>query len=179
MQRLSNVAAKTFTWDIIKTARGTLMFLDVPYKCKITKENEFLTLVVAKEPARQRPDFISILVPNNMVRAKGVSVMFSMNVKKDGIWTTESEKVKPIVVPFETCIKERCTARIVHGFATSDGKKVDVFKKFMSFDNVNFFFQYPGGSHEIVSLPLSSFKQQYGKLLGKNIGRGTSGVYHQ
>ena len=42
--------------------------------------------------------------------------------------------------------------------------KVDVFRKFQEFDQVNFYIYYSDGSEKEVSVPLKSFQKQYQAL---------------
>lgn len=165
VKTLANKAAQSFTWDVNKEDKGSLMFLDVPYVRDNSDSVEYLTLTVAKDKTKQRPDFISIIVPNNVVQSNGIFIKFANTVIKDGDWTMELEKENPVRVSFESCDSESCTARLINGFAKSDeGTQEDIFKKFFLCDHVLFLFIYPDGSHKSVIVPLSSFKEQYGKL---------------
>jgi len=77
----------------------------------------------------------------------------------------ELEKSDPTRVNFERCNNETCTARIINGYVTGeDGKKQDVFQKFLNFNHVLFLFIYPDGTHKSVAVPLFSFKEQYKNL---------------
>ena len=158
-------AVKAFTWDIQKAERGTLMFLDVPYQRDNSDSTEYLSLTVAKDKTKQRPDFISVIVPNNVVQSNGIFITFAKTVTKNGNQAMELQKAEPVRLNFENCDDETCTARVIDGYATHDnGVKEDIFQKFQTFDHVLFLFIYPDGSHKSVAVPLFSFKQQYKKL---------------
>jgi hypothetical protein len=161
----ANDAVKGFTWDVQRADRGTLMFLDVPYRRDNSDSLEYLTLTVAKDTSKKRPEFISIIIPSNVVKSNGIFIKFATNVTKNGKGTMELEKGNPVRVNFESCNDETCTARVLNGYANHDnGDKEDIFQKFMTFDHVLFLFIYPDGSHKSVAVPLFSFKDQYKKL---------------
>lgn len=169
IRALADTAVKLFTWDIKNVAKGTLMFLDVPYMEAKHDSAEYLTLTVAKEKVIKRPAFISVIVPNNVVQASGITIKFS-NTKRDGSgdWQIVMDNAEPAKVEFVSCSEEQqtCTARIIGGFLTDErtGEKIDIFQKFMDFDHVYFTFAYPDGSHKSVGVPLFSFKEQYKAL---------------
>ena len=162
-----NAARKIYTWDLQKSTRGTMMFLDAPYQRNDSSKIKYLTLAVAKEPTKKRPDFISVIVPNYILQANGIFIMFSKTVLKNGHWTSQLEKGKPVRIHFEGCNSETCTARMIGGYANKGENKVDIFQKFLTYDNVYFLLIYPDGSHKTVAVPLFSFKKQYKKLVAE------------
>lgn len=165
LKAAADSAVKVFTWDIQKAERGSLMFLDVPYQRDNSDSTEYLTLTVAKDKTKQRPEFISIIIPSNVVRSNGLFVKFANSVIKNGERKIELEQGNPVRILFEKCNDETCTARIINGYASHDnGEKEDVFQKFLDFDHVLFLFIYSDGSHKSVAVPLFSFKQQYKTL---------------
>jgi len=165
LKAAADAAVKVFTWDIQKAERGTLMFLDVPYQRDNFDSTEYLTLTVAKDKTKQRPEFISIIIPSNVVQSNGIFIKFAKSVTKDGERTMELEKGNPVRIQFEKCNAETCTARIINGYASQDnGEKEDIFQKLLDFDHVLFLFVYSDGSYKSVAVPLFSFKQQYKAL---------------
>jgi hypothetical protein len=164
---LADQAVKMFTWDIQKAKRGNLMFLDVPYKQDNQDSAEYLTLTVAKTYSGKRPEFISIIIPGNVVQANGIFLAFAKTSKdENGEWRSDMEKVNPVRVHFEKCADQICTARILDGYVIDEEskEKIDIFQKFEDFDHVYFLFIYPDGSHKSISVPLFSFKEQYKSL---------------
>lgn len=157
----ADAAVKSFTWDIVKTNKGSLMFLDVPYQRDNSDSIEYLTLTVAKNKTKQRPEYISIIVPNNIVQSNGIFIKFSKTIIKDGERSIELEKKEPVRINFETCNDETCTARLINVYTEATGSKEDIFQKFLDFDHVLFLYIYPDGSHKTVIVPLFSFKRQY------------------
>ncbi|MDP9042810.1 MAG: hypothetical protein M3N30_12580 [Bacteroidota bacterium] len=164
---LADAAKKAFTWDIQKSDKGTLMFLDVAYTLEGQDSTEYLTLTVAKNLADARPEFISVIIPNNIVQSNGIFIAFARTVKSpDGNTTMQMVKGNTYRIPFEGCHSETCTARIMNGYISDDktNQQVDLFQKFLDFDHVLFLFIYADGSHKSVAIPLFSFKQQYKAL---------------
>lgn len=165
IKKTTNGLDNVFRWDVQKEERGSLMFLDVEYQQDNSDSIEYLTLTVAKDKSKKRPEFISVILPNNVVKANGIFITFANTTVKDGKQSMEMQKGMPVRVNFESCNNETCTARLISGLATHDnGEKEDIFQKFLTFDHVLFLFIYPDGSHKSVAVPLSSFKQQYKKL---------------
>ncbi len=164
----ADAAVKMFTWDIQKADRGALMFLDVAYQRDNQDSAEYLTLTVAKDKSQKRPEFISIIIPNNIVQSNGIFIKFAKTIKtkENPGWKTELENGNPVRIHFEKCGDETCTARIIGGYVTDEEtkEKVDIFQKCLDFDHIYFLFIYADGSHKSVGVPLFSFKQQYKKL---------------
>jgi hypothetical protein len=154
-----------FKWDIETLENGSMMFLDVAYQRDNTDSTEYLTLTVAKDKTKDRPAFISIIIPNNIVQSNGIFITFANSVTKNGERTMELTKEKPVRIKFESCGDETCTARVVDGYGSRDnGEKVDIFQKFLEFDHVLLLVIYPDGSHKSIAVPLFSFKKQYKEL---------------
>src|SRR5882672_7047513 len=86
IKAIADSAVKTFTWDIQKAERGSLMFLDIPYQRDNQDSVEYLTLTIAKDTSQKRPDFISIIIPNNIVQSNGIFIKFATSVRENGNW---------------------------------------------------------------------------------------------
>jgi len=157
VKEVAKTAEKIFTWDIEKSEKGTMMFLDVPYLREKQNTEEYLTLTVAKAKSEPRPKFISIIIPNNIVKSNGIFIKFG---------NEELEKASPVKVEFENCSNETCTARIIGGYLSgkTSKEKIDVFQKFLIFKHVYFLFTYSDGSHKSIAVPLYSFQKQYKSL---------------
>lgn len=168
IKALADFAAKKFTWDIQKEKRGALMFLDVPYQRDNQDSSEYLSFTIAKDYSKERPEFISVIIPNNIVQANGIFIKFGKTTKpnNDIGWKIDLENGNPVRVHFERCNDETCTVRIIGGYVTDEDTKedVDIFQKFLDFDHVYFLFLYQDGSHKSVAVPLFSFKEQYKTL---------------
>jgi hypothetical protein len=167
---MADQAVKSFTWDIEQVPRGTLMFLDVPFKRENLDSAEYLTLAVAKDKQQARPQFISIILPNDVIQKNGILMSFAKTVQtqKPPGWAVEPEQARPEKIPFDHCDqdKQSCTARIIGGYLEDDStkQKVDIFQKLLDFDQIYFRVSYPDGSQKSIAIPLFSFKQQYHAL---------------
>jgi hypothetical protein len=158
---------KLFTWEIERAQKGSLMFLDVPFVRDSAKTYDYISLTIAKEKTLPRPDFISISLPSNVLQSNGVFVHFANIVKDEkGNQKMELAKGNPSKVDFQVCDMKNCIARIIGGYVTDPKSNltVDVFKKFLEYDHVLFFFVYPDGSHKSIGVPLAIFKKQYESL---------------
>jgi hypothetical protein len=159
-------AIKMYTWDIERSVKGSMMFLDVPFKRENYNSIEYLTLTVAKDKTKKRPDFISIIIPNNIVQSNGIIMTFA----KDSITNNRRDiiidKNCTIRLRFEKCNSKDCTARIIDCFATQEdsNEKLDILKLFLNYDHVLFLLLYPDKSHKSLMVPLFSFKQQFNNL---------------
>jgi hypothetical protein len=167
-----DAVTKMFTWRVEQTTHGPIMFLDVPYKRDKQKKLQFITLSVAKETNNPRPSFVSIILPNDVVRANGVFLNFANTVKSaDGSNMMQLEKEDMVRAKFDNCDKDDCEARVVDGYATNEetNQTIDVFQKMMDTDHILFLFSYSDGTHKSVALPLATFKKQYKELLNEKL----------
>jgi hypothetical protein len=167
LKMLADAAVKAFTWDLQRTNKGTLMFLDVPFTREGLDSAEYLTLTVAKNKSAERPEWISVIIPGNIIQSNGIFIAFANTIKtSDGLSKMELEKKSTRKIAFESCKGKTCTARILEGYLSDEktGEPVDIFQKFLDYDHVLFLFTYPDGSHKSVAIPLFSFKEQYKKL---------------
>lgn len=168
IKAVADAAVKMFTWDIQKVERGALMFLDVAYKRDNQNSVDYLTLTVAKDKSKKRPEFISLITPNNIVQSNGIFVKFAKTIKPKGnpLHKIELEKGNPIRINFEKCDNETCTARLLGGYVTNEktNEKIDIFQKCLDFDQILFLLVYDDGSRKSIAVPLFSFKQQYKQL---------------
>lgn len=161
---------KVFTWDIERAQHGSLMFLDIPFRKDTASKIDYIALSVAKANLKDRPDFISIVTPNNIVQTNGVFVHFATTTKDaSGKESMELTKGNPARVEFQMCDGNSCTARVIGGLVTDAKTKqeTDIFQKMLDFDHMIFLFVYPDGVYKSVSMPLASFKKQYAEIVAK------------
>ncbi len=164
---LADAAVKTFTWDLEKIDKGTLMFLDVPFTREGQDSAEYLTLTVAKNKSAERPEWISVIVPNNIVQSNGIFIAFANTVKTPGGESKmELEKKSTRRLALEGCKGATCTARILEGYLSDEktGEPIDIFQSFLDYDHVLILLTYENGTHKSVAIPLFTFKQQYKTL---------------
>src|SRR5438270_4615792 len=76
--KTSNDLIKEFTWDVQKEEKGAMMFLDVAYQRDNSDSAEYLTLTVAKDKTKQRPDFISVNIPSKCTQTHGIFITFAV-----------------------------------------------------------------------------------------------------
>ena len=144
-----------------------MMFLDVPYTRDGQDSAEYLTLTVAKNKSAERPEWISVIIPDNIVQSNGIFIAFANTIKTpEGDAKMELEKKSTKRIAFEGCSKGTCTARILGGYLKDEktGEQQDILEEFLDYDHVLFLFTYADGTHKSVAVPLFSFKQQYQKL---------------
>lgn len=167
LKLLADAAVKAFTWDLKKIDKGTLMFLDVPFNREGQDSAEYLMLTVAKNKSTERPEWISVIVPNNIVQANGIFIAFANTVKTpDGQSKMELEKKSTRRIALEGCKGATCTARVLEGYLSDEktGEPIDIFQNFLDYDQVLFLFTYSDGTHKSVAVPLFTFRQQYKSL---------------
>lgn len=165
MQQILNVqvVVNSFDWSIETNKKGTMMFLDIPYLKSENETEEYLTLTIAKDYSEKRPEFISVIIPNNIVHEKGISIYFSKTkLNEEHQWNIENENTI-YKLNFESCNEDFCTSRMVKGYIIDQISKeeIDIFQKLIDFDHIYFTFEYLDGSNKSVSVPLYSFKKQY------------------
>ncbi|HMK17148.1 MAG TPA: PIN domain-containing protein [Chitinophagaceae bacterium] len=165
---LANFAVEQFRWDIAKRENGTLMFLDVQYFNNKTQQEDFLTLTVAKDNGKERPRFISFILPNNLSKENGVFLFFVNNKidEESKEFKIEPDDKSTIRLHFEDISKETCTARIWNGYAKMEegGIVINVFQKLLEFDSFFVMYFNEDLTQQSISVPLYSFKQQYALL---------------
>jgi len=162
---LAEHAVEEFTWDLDIKESGILMFLDVRYYNKHKKQEDYLTLCVAKDNDKIRPKFMSFILPNNLNKENGIFLFFTKNKIDDTSKThiiTPDEKAT-IQVDFECVDEDTFTARIWDGYAKSEetGLITDIFQNFLEFDHVFIMYFNDDSSPQTMAFPLFSFRQQY------------------
>ena len=168
MQQVMNlqVIVDSFVWDIERHENGALMYLEVPYTYGTETDVEYMTLTVAKKYSKERPDFISIILPNNILSELGIRILFSKTEKTDSDNMTLERDNNITEVQIESSTKETCTFRIVEGFVlnTETNTKIDLLAKLLEFDHLFVNFTLNDRRQKSVSVPLYSLKKQYNEL---------------
>jgi hypothetical protein len=160
---LADSAIRSYTWDVQTFEKGSIMFLDVPYL--IEGRTDFLTLSVAKSRKTDRPEFMSVIIPNSIDKQQVFFLIFAKTVMKEGQWSIEPDKRTMIRLDFDYCDSTTCRTRMFKGFAKGEIKtdSVDVFSRFFEYDHASFMI-FEHGQHQTIMVPLFSFKEQYKKL---------------
>lgn len=174
LQSASTAIDSTYAWDIEKSERGSLMFLDVPYLPSDSSSTEYLTLSVAKDKMKERPAWISIILsccdsqPDSVfARPKLFTLLFLKETDGDSLENrTDLLQNSPLLFYFGKCTDGTFTVRMMDGFTEDplNMENVDIFRKFQEFDRVYFFIFYSDGSETVVKVPLHPFQKQYKEL---------------
>jgi hypothetical protein len=178
LKRLQNPAHQLdslYTWDVEESDKDSQMFMDIPYQPCDTCEAEYLTLSVAKNKSEERPRWISIILPcdedqleDTLAHPKYVLFIFLKKAGTDSLqWKNDLLKNDLPGFYIGKCKDETYTFRMMAGYGKElyGNGSVDVFRKFMEFDQVNFYIYYSGGSEKVVKIPLKSFQKQYDALI--------------
>ena len=70
-----------YFWDVKPELKGAMMFLDVAYQTCDSCVTDFLTMSIAKHKSRIRPDWIAIILPDNILQDQGVFLFFNDSTK--------------------------------------------------------------------------------------------------
>ena len=154
-----------YVWDIKPEINGAMMFLDVAYQTADSCVTDFLTMSIAKHKSRTRPDWIAVILPDNILQEQGVFLFFKDSKDSTKSIKTSHEKALSIRVNLSEHTNDTFVVRLKDGFALDENnQKVDIFKKFQESDVVYFMIFYPNGEHKTIALPLKYFKKQYKEL---------------
>lgn len=151
-----------YYWDIEPELTGAIMYLDIAYQTCDSCVTDFLTMSIAKHKSRIRPDWIAVILPDNINQEEGVFLFFR-NSNEENNQSTEEEGT--IRVDLSEHRKDTYIVRLKDGYALDENnQKVDILKKFQESDMVYFMIFLPDGGHKTIALPLKNFKQQYKEL---------------
>lgn len=146
-----NAIDSLFAWDVEDVPGGRMMYLDVPFDLK--GKTEYLSLTVAKKTNKERPSFISVIVPNDLDDNPKMEMVF---ISQDSV------KENNIYPKFEGYQDDFCIFRMKNAYAfNKDNKQVDVLHSFLTYDNVGFVFFRKNKEKISVFMPLYTFKEQY------------------
>lgn len=166
--QMASFAVEQFQWDVDKKENGVLMFLDVQYYNNQKKQEDFLTLCVAKDKGNARPRFISFILPNYLSAENGIFLFFINRIidKESNDIKIEADNKSAIRLYFEDIKDDTCTARIRNGYSLNEqsGLIVDVFQKLLEFDTMFVMYFNEDLTPQSIAVPLFSFRQQYALL---------------
>ena len=151
-----------YVWDIKPELDGALMFLDVAYQTCDSCVTDFLTMSVAKHKMRKHPDWIAVILPDNIVQEEGVFLF--LDQKKETDLTSEKSKWS-IHLGIEKQTNNTFIVRLKDGFAMNENnQKVDILQKFFESETLYCMIFYANGEHKTIAVPLKFFKKQYQEL---------------
>ena len=61
-----------YFWDVKPELKGAMMFLDLAYHTCDSCVTDFLTMSIAKHTSKPRPDWIAVILPDNILQEQGV-----------------------------------------------------------------------------------------------------------
>jgi len=158
----TNVAER-IVWDTQETGKGMLMYVDVPFSD--AGKTDYITLVVSKTKGNLRPEFFSFMVPKNANKDKGITICFAKAVSQYGHKELQPDRFTNTHLFFESCEQGACKSRVLGGYTFNDrSERLDLYQDFLNYDYLSVYFTKQDGSLMTVSLPLSSFKEQYARL---------------
>ena len=161
-QEWSEMLDSIYFWDVKPELKGAMMFLDVAYQTCDSCVTDFLTMSIAKHKSRKRPDWIAVILPDNIIQDEGVFLFFSDSNEGNN---QSPEKDISIRVNLSEHTNETFVVRLKDGFALDENNnKVDILKKFRESDMVYFMIFLPDGGHKTISIPLKFFREQYKEL---------------
>ncbi len=163
-------------WDTNCSPRGCQMFIDVlrgdsgnPADPKDYRE--YITIVVAVDRRTLRPAYFSFHMPPNADRDQGVFVSFTRTVREGDHWKLDPDADKSRRIPFVSCNMDSCIARIPGGLLEEgeEGYRIDLLDKFLNSNHVMFLYM-KGGKPYRTMLSLSTFQQEYKRMLTSELG---------
>lgn len=158
----SNIAER-IVWDTQETGKGMLMYVDVPFSD--AGKTDYITLVVSKVKGNLRPEFFSFMVPKNVNKDKGITICFAKAIDKSGRKELQPDRFTNAHLFFESCEQGSCKSRVTGGYTFNErSERMDLYQDFLNYDYLSVNFTKTDGSQLSVSLPLSSFKDQYARL---------------
>lgn len=158
----SNIAER-IVWDTQETGKGMLMYVDVPFSD--AGKTDYITLVVSKISGNLRPEFFSFMVPKNVNKDKGITICFAKSVSKYGRKELQPDRFTNAHLFFESCEQGACKSKVLGGYTFNErSERLDLYQDFLNYDYLSVYFTKQDGSQMTVSLPLSSFKEQYARL---------------
>lgn len=166
LQHLAAKAKEVFTWDVRESPpNGSMMFLDIPYNVKEDSHN-YISLTVARRYSEKRPAFISLTLPDEVNKNKGLTLLFSNLAISKGL-STETDKLHSFLLNFNEHHQNNntLTSRLWKGFLYSNNREdsIDIFNYFMSYDQLYISF-YDTSRIQKIAIPLSFFQKQYKTL---------------
>jgi hypothetical protein len=154
-----------YFWDVKPELKGAMMFLDVAYRTCDSCVTDFLTMSIAKHKSKTRPDWIAVILPDNILQEQGVFLFFEDSKDSTNSMHKSQEKALSIRVNLSEHTNDTFVVRLKDGFAfDKNNQKIDILKKFKESDIVYFMIFLPDGGHKTISLPLKYFKKQYIEL---------------
>lgn len=162
-------------WKTDCAPRGCLMRTEVlrgdsgsPSDPKDAREYVGVNVALARNT--RRPEYIAFYVDPRAIQGQGIFVAFAKARSDGGSWKMSLDDDGAIKVPFTSCGKLGCMARIPAGSEVEPAtkKRVDLLNKFLNSDAVLVLYAR-GKTPYRTMIPLSSFQKDYQHVMAVDL----------
>jgi hypothetical protein len=159
-------------WKTDCAPRGCLMRTEVlrgdsgsPADPKDVREYVGVNVALARKT--RRPEYVAFYVDPRATQGQGIFVAFAKARSDGGSWKMALDDDGAIKVPFTSCGKLGCMARIPAGLEVEPAtdKRVDLLNKFLTSDAVLVLYTRGKRAYRTMIL-LSSFQKDYQHVMG-------------
>ena len=173
------------SWKTGCAPRGCLMHADVlrgdsgsPVDPKDFREYVGVNVALARKT--RQPEYIAFYVDPRATQGQGIFVAFAKARRDGASWKMALDDDGAIRVPFTSCGKLGCMARIPAAVEVepSTKKRVDLLNKFLNSDAVLILYAR-GKKPYRTMIPLSSFQKDYQHVLAVDLARSSTGSLHE
>jgi hypothetical protein len=162
-------------WKTDCAPRGCLMWTEVlrgdsgsPADPKDARDYVGLNVALARKT--RQPEYIAFYVDPRATQGQGIFVVFAKATRDGRSWKMALEDQGAIKVPFTSCGKLGCMARIPAGLEEepSTNKRVDLMNKFLTSDAVLVLYTRGKKAYRTMIL-LSSFQKDYQHVMAVDL----------
>lgn len=162
-------------WKTECATRGCLMWTEVlrgdsgsPADPKDAREYVGLNVALARKT--RQPEYIAFYVDPRATQGQGIFVAFAKATRDGSSWKMALDDAGAIKVPFTSCGKLGCMARIPAGLEVepSTKKRVDLLNKFLTSDAVLVLYTRGKNAYRTMIL-LSSFQKDYQHVMAVDL----------
>jgi hypothetical protein len=162
-------------WKTDCVPRGCLMLTQVlrgdaggPADPKDAREYVGLNVALARKT--RQPEYIAFYVDPRATQGQGIFVAFAKSRRDGASWKMALDDDGAIRVPFTSCGKLVCMARVPAGLEvdSSTKKRVDLLNKFLNSDAVLVLYAR-GKKPYRTMIPLSSFQKDYRHVMAVDL----------
>ncbi|WP_263357975.1 hypothetical protein [Acidicapsa ligni] len=123
---------------------------------------EYVGVNVALARNTRQPEYIAFYVDPRATQGQGIFVAFAKATRDGNSWKMALDDTGAIKVPFTSCGRLGCMARIPAGLEVepSTKKRVDLLNKFLNSDAVLVLYTRGKRAYRTM-IPLASFQQDY------------------
>jgi hypothetical protein len=131
---------------------------------------EYVGVNVALERKTRQPEYIAFYVDPRSTQGQGIFVAFAKAVRNGNSWKMALDNEGAIKIPFTSCGKLGCMARVPAGLEVepSTKKRVDLLNKFLTSDAVLVMYTRGKKAYRTMIL-LSSFQKDYRHVMAVDL----------